>query len=237
MIKITICEDDTAQADYLKSLVSAWADENAITAEIAMFDSAESFKSAQNFTADIMLLDIQMGGQNGFELAKEIRAYDKKVMIIFITAVSDFIHDGYDVSALHYLLKPLNESKFSETLTKAYSSISAADKSLIVHSDNKDIGIMFGDILYIEAFRNSSVIVTADASYEVRQNISGIEKALDSGFFRCQRSFIVSLKHIKYISKTEVLLTNGKAISLSRNVYDALYKAFIGYFKGERGVK
>jgi Response regulator of the LytR/AlgR family len=233
VINITICEDDIIQAEYLKALIT----NGNFPAEITVFDSAESFKSAQNIATDILLLDIQMGGQNGFELAKELRAADKKMVIIFITAIADYIHDGYDVSALHYLLKPVNETKFHEILTKAYESVNSPEKSLIIHSDNKDINVAFGNILYIEAFRNSSVIVTADAVYEVRQNISGIEKELDTGFFRCQRSFIVSLKHIRHISKTEVLLTNGKAISLSRNIYEALYRAFINYFKNERGVK
>jgi Response regulator of the LytR/AlgR family len=232
-IKIAICDDELQQTEYMKMLVSKWSADNNITVEINTFDSAENFKKTHN-TYDILLLDIQMGGQNGVELAKELRNTDDKLIIVFITAVSDFIDEGYEVSALHYLLKPVNETKLFSTLDKAYKNITQDKKFLIVNSDNKDCRILFDDILYIEAIKHSVDIVTIDGKhYEVRQSISAIEEQLDNSFFRCQRSYIVMIKHIKYISKKDVLLDNGMTITLSRNVYQNLYRAFIKYFKGD----
>jgi DNA-binding LytR/AlgR family response regulator len=237
-IKIAVCDDEQRQTEYIKMLVSKWADENGININIAMFESAENFKSAlsgdKNF--DILLLDIQMSGQSGVELAKELRETDNNLIIVFITALPDYISAGYDVSALHYLLKPIDENKFFEILNKAYKNInSEAKKFLIINSDNKDYSILFEDIMYIEAFKNYAYIVTADSKqYEIKQNLSQIEKELDNSFFRCQRSYIIMLKHIKYISKTDVLLNSGKKISLSRKIYKDLYSAFVNYFKSER---
>jgi DNA-binding LytR/AlgR family response regulator len=240
-IYIAVCDDEHELAQYIKSLVGTWADENTAKAHIEMFDSAENFKTAwnENKRFDILLLDIQMGGQNGVELAKELRENDNSLIIIFITALTDYMNAGYDVSALHYLIKPIDENKFFEILDKAYKNITGEMKKfLIINSDNKDYSILFDDIMYIEAFKNYAYIVTADGNqHEVKQNISQIEKELDDSFFRCQRSYIVMLKHIKYISKTDVLLNSGKKISLSRNIYKDLYSAFVNYFKGERGEK
>jgi DNA-binding LytR/AlgR family response regulator len=237
-INIAVCDDEQRLTEYIKMLVSKWADENNIKINIEMFDSAENFKSArsENKDFDILLLDIQMNGQNGVELAKELRKYDNNLIIIFITALPDYMNAGYDVSALHYLIKPIDEAKFFEILDKAYKNITGGIKKfLIINSDNKDYSILFDDIVYIEALRNYTNIVTVDDSqYETKQPISNIEKELDESFFRCQRSYIIMLKHIKYISKTDVLLNNGKKISLSRNIYKDLYGAFVNYFKSER---
>jgi DNA-binding LytR/AlgR family response regulator len=235
-IKIAVCDDEHQQTEYIKMLVSKWADENNIKITVDLFDSAESFKSAwseaQRF--DILLLDIQMGGQNGVELAKDLRSTDENLIIVFITALTDYMLEGYDVSALHYLVKPVQEHKFFDVLDKAYKNLTQSKKFLIVNSDGKDCKILFDNIVYIEASKHYVTIKTTDgAEYEVRRNISSIEKELDNSFFRCQRSYIIMLKHVKHISKTEVLLDNGKIISLSRNIYKDLYNAFIKYFKGK----
>ena len=235
-INIAICDDENRQTEYTKMLVKKWADENRIEIRIVMFESAENFKAAINSGKeyDILLLDIQMGGQNGVELAKELRGTDEKLIIVFITALTDYISDGYEVSALHYLVKPIKENKLFGTLDKAYKNLTQFKKFLIINSDGKDYRILFDDILYIESLKHYIIIATSDGKeYEARRNISDIESELDNGFFRCQRSYIASLKHIKYISKTDALLDSGKTISLSRNVYKGLYKAFIRYFKGK----
>lgn len=236
-IKIAVCDDKPEQAQYIKFVAGKWAEVNRMRLGADMFENAEKFKRAlaENKKYDILLLDIEMDGQNGVDLARELRSAGDKTVIIFITAVADYISEGYDVSALHYLVKPIKEDKFFEVLDKAYKNITETQKFLIINSNGRDYRILFDDIIYIEAVRNNSVIKTIDAEYEVRQNIGKIEGALDNSFFRCQRSFIVMLKHIKYIAKTEVLLNNGETISLSRNIYKNLYKAFITYFKGERG--
>ncbi|GHU35623.1 DNA-binding response regulator [Clostridia bacterium] len=234
-IKIAVCDDEAEQASYIKFVAVEWAEQNNIQTQIDMFDSAENFKSAwdEGKKFDILLLDIQMGGQNGVELAKDLRKSDENLIIVFITALPDFIADGYDVSALHYLMKPVKEDKLFAILDKAYKILTQSKKYLIVNSDGKDYRILFDDILYIEAVKHNVIIAAADGSeYEVRRNISDIESELDNSFFRCQRSYIVMIKHIQYISKSDVLLDNGKTISLSRNIYKDLYRAFIRYFKG-----
>lgn len=235
-IKIAICDDEHQQIKYITTLVSKWADENNITITIQAFDSAESFsgESSGGEAFDILLLDIQMSGQNGIELAREIRQSNTELAIIFITGFADYMSEGYDVSALHYLMKPVMEDKLFETLDKAYKNLIQSKQFLIVNSKGKDCRILFSDIVCIEAFKHYVTITTANgAEYEVRRNISDIESELDNSFFRCQRSYIIMIGHIQHISKTDVLMDNGKLISLSRNVYKDLYNAFIRYFKGK----
>lgn len=119
--KIAICDDSQADRDYVASLVRRWASEGDRTAHIEAFSSAEGFlfHYAEESDFDILLLDIEMGGMDGVTLAKRLRQSNDTVQIIFITGYSDYIAEGYEVAALHYLVKPLDENKLFSVLDRA----------------------------------------------------------------------------------------------------------------------
>ena len=236
IIKIAVCDDEYFQTEYVKSLVNKWAGKNNITVITDMFGSAEKFKSAWNENAgyyDILLLDIQMGGQNGVELAKDLRLKDDKLIIVFITALSGFISDGYEVAALHYLIKPISEEKLFETLDRSLKKIAKPKKTIIINADGVNHRVLLDSVIYIEAFGHSTAVNTTKEKYNIQQNIGQTEKMLDGNFFRCHRSYIINMKYIRQISKTEILLDNGEMIHLSRRVYNSLNQAFINYCKAE----
>ena len=120
-LKIGICDDDPAQVTLTETLTASWAKENGHSIKIKTYKDAESFlfdfEEENDF--DILLLDIEMGDMNGVTLAKNIRKKSETVQIIFITGYSDYISDGYDVAALHYLMKPLKAEKLFEVLNRA----------------------------------------------------------------------------------------------------------------------
>lgn len=232
-MRIAICDDEMHQIDLLKKLTSVWAKNNNIKIRINTYDSAEDFKQTKA-ECDILLLDIQMSGQNGVALAKELRQTNETLMIIFITAIPDYIQEGYEVSALHYLLKPVDENKLYATLNKAYKTLTSAKKSIIITQSSEHYRILLDEIIYIESFGHNINIVTITKRYEVRKNISEIETELDNRFFRCHRSYIVMLKYIKHISANEILLDNGQTIPLSRKLYKDIFQMFIKYYKGEK---
>ena len=233
-LKIAVCDDEHQQAEYIKMLVNKWAADNNIKTAIYMFENAENFKSAwlENPNFDILLLDIEMRGQNGVELAKEIRLSDAKLAIIFITGFADYMSEGYDVSALHYLIKPVDENKFFGTLDKAVknSDPKKGAELLALNINREDIFIFMRDIIYIESSLHYIIINTTAEQYKIKMPLTEIESKLGGGFFKCTRSFIVGLRYIRKISKSEVILTNGVKIPLGRGLYKEINKAFIKYF-------
>ena len=124
-LHIGICDDEQVEIQYLQKIVLDWAHTGHHNISINLFPSSEAFlfnhENDKNF--DILLLDIQMGDMDGVELAKLLRNSDKLVQIIFITGFPDFIAEGYEVSALHYLMKPVKEEKLFEVLDKAVSRL------------------------------------------------------------------------------------------------------------------
>lgn len=237
--KIAVCDDMDEDIQYIVSAVNSWAEKERVTADIEKFSSAESFlfTYAERKDFDILLLDIEMQSMSGMELAKKIREENDTVQIIFITGFPDFMSEGYEVSALHYLMKPVSAQKLSEVLNRAVSKLNKKEKSVMFTVNSELMRIAVSDIISVEAFAHSCMVTTVKSSFEVKLSITNIEKMLseaaNEAFVRCHRSYIAGVKYIKGISKTEVLLDNGFKIPLSRSNYQSVNQAFIRYFRGE----
>lgn len=233
--KIAVCDDSAADRDYIAELVQQWAAEEKHTVQLSAFPSAESFLFcyAEKKDYDILLLDIEMGDMDGVSLAKKLRLENSTVQIVFITGFPDFIAEGYEVSALHYLIKPVSAEKLAAVLDKAAANLHKTDKSVIFTVDGEAVRMALRDIIYAESFAHSCMINTTAGSFEIRMSISDTEKLLGEGFIRTHRSYLVGLSSIRRISKTDVTLDNGTRIPLSRGNYQTVNQSFIRYFRGE----
>lgn len=235
MINIAICDDEKVQVELLEKYVINWAKENGIRIEVELFFNAESFEFLWSMDKkfNILLLDIEMPGKNGIQLAKKIRKEDNLLNIIFITGISDYISEGYDVEAINYLIKPIKEDKLYECLNRAIEKIPIEEKTILIDVEGETIRLIEMDILYIESFSHSVEIYTLKDTYRVRKNISTMENELNqNNFIRCHRSYIVNLKHIKRIGKTDIILDNDDLIPVSRRQYSNTNIEFIKYHGG-----
>ena len=227
MTHIAICDDEQIERNYLSGLVKNWAINRDISISINDFSSAEGFLfSSEDKAFDILLLDIEMEGMDGVTLAKKIRLSNKEIQIIFITGYMEYIADGYDVEALHYLLKPVSEEKLATILDRAISKLASNEKALFINQSGENIRIPLGEIRYLEVFHNYVTIHAAD-SYKVKKTLGALEKDLDSRFFRAGRSYIVNLRFVRKSTKSEVHLADGTVIPMSRGLYAALNRAII----------
>jgi len=230
MINFVICDDEGAERQYLTTLIRKWASSHNIELKIREFESAEAFlfQYEDDKPADILLLDIQMKEMDGVTLAKRIRARDKEVQIIFVTGYMDYISDGYDVEALHYLLKPVTEEKFFAILNRAKEKLKRNQFALTVTHMGTTARIPFYQIRYLEV-RHNHVTIFADEEYVAKTTLGELEKELakDDVFFRVGRSYIVNLRLVKKCTKTEICLAGGQVIPMPRGVYAAINKAMI----------
>lgn len=231
MINIAICEDERAEIVYLATLVHKWQTARDVPVRLSEFESAESFLFARESTdaLDILMLDIQMGKMDGLELARRIRKDDELLQIIFITGFPDFIAEGYDVSALHYLMKPVKEEKLFAVLDKAMTRLRNPSRTITLPKAGGDIRINADEVLYAEVLSHTVSLYLINGKEEFQLRISDMETYLGEGFFRCHRSYIVSMKHVRRVTRSAMVLDDGREIPLSRNLYDAANQAFINY--------
>ena len=228
-LKVAICDDEQGEIEYMSSAVSLWARRNSHHCEIESFSSAEAFlfEHSGNNSFDILLLDIEMSGLSGIELAKQLRHEGNHSEIIFVTSHYEFYGEGYEVDALHYLIKPIEQEKLFAVLTKAAERLATAPPSLVVSCDGETVKLYERDILYVEASLHYILIRTREREYKVKENFSAFAKRLSEDFYQPHRSFLISLKHIIRISRTSVMLDGGYEIPLSRGKYDDINRAFI----------
>lgn len=227
--KIAICDDDKNQINHISSLVTKWGTESGHTCEIHTFSSAEAFLFAyeEEKDFDILLLDVEMGEISGVELARRIREDNNRAEIIFITSYFEFFGEGYEVDALHYLIKPVSEKNLLPVLQKAAGRLAVSPPSVVIACGGETIKLFESDILYIEAALHYITIHTKERKYKIKENISAFMEKLSDDFYRTHRSYLVSLKHIVKISRTMVTIENGTELPLARGKYDGINRAFI----------
>ena len=232
-MNIIICDDEKAEIEYLRNSVYEWARQRKATVNISSYESAEAFLFSYETdkTVDILLLDIQMRRIDGVTLAKQLRADGGKMQIIFITGFPDHIQEGYDVSALHYLMKPVSEEKLYSVLDKAAGLLDEADASVLLDTGDSRVRLFHNDIWYAEAFAHKTTIRTGTGTTDIRHYITELEEMLGDGFCRVHRSYLVNLKYIRQITKTGIIMDCGNTIPLSRRRYDAVNKAFIKFYR------
>ncbi len=230
-LHIAICDDDPSQIQYLSQLLTDWSAQRCHSLRITSFSSAENFlfHYEDDKSFDFLLLDIEMGQMNGVELGLRLRQMNREIQIIFITGYMDYIAAGYDVEALHYLLKPVVAEKFFAVLDRGCERMQQREKALFFETSEGMVRIPMYEIRFLEVQRNY-VTIHAKEDYTVKKTLSQLEQDLDDGFFRTGRSYLVNLRWIQKITKTEVYLKDGTMVPLSRGFYDAANRAFIKYF-------
>jgi len=228
--RAAICDDSIKDAEYVQSILNRWATSREFSVQSEVFPSAESFlfRYAEDKNFDILLLDIEMGIMDGVTLAKSIRKENEEVQIVFITGYSDYISEGYEVEALHYLMKPVNEEKLFSVLDRAVEKIKQNERCLNLELSGEMVRIPFYEIRYLDV-RQNYVTIHGKKDYTVKRTLGDFEKELDERFFRAGRSLIVNLKCVQRVTKTEVRLFDGTALPLPRGAYDPLNRAIIAH--------
>ena len=226
--RVAIVDDSIKDAEFVQGILSSWADQRQANIQAEVFPSAEAFlfRYAEDKDWDILLLDIEMGAMDGVTMAKRVRQSNEAVQIVFITGYSDYIAEGYEVAALHYLMKPVNREKLLTVLDRALEKRKQEERCLNLESYGEMVRIPFYEIRYLDVKANY-VTVHAKAEYTVKRTLGDFEKELDDRFCRVGRAMILNLKYIQRVTKTEVRLSDGTVLPLPRGAYEPLNRAII----------
>jgi Response regulator of the LytR/AlgR family len=235
-MNIAICDDEKSQRELLEKYAYEWAEKRNNKINISLFENSEhfSFYWSEEKYIDLVLLDIQMGKENGVELAKRIRKTDEAMQIVFITAITEYIAEGYEVEALHYLVKPIDKVQLFKCLDKALLREKGAGRKLLLETKQGLIRIAVKDIWYVEAFGHQCMIYTKNEEHEVKESIGNMESKLAEGeasFIKCHRSYLINLKHVLKIEKESVIMDDGRNIPMSRNSYKKVVQSFISFYR------
>ena len=236
MIRTAICDNDAHTRAYLAALLRA----QPCPCEIVEYASAGECL-LDHRKIDLLFLDIELdpsGSQpDGMALARKIREQDPAVqpVIVFVTGYDRYVFDAFDVGAFQYLLKPVDEEKFAQVYSRAAAQIetgrTARVRTLTVHSASSTRTVPLDSIYYIASSNHRVVLHLKDGNFSYYAKIRDLESELADQFFRIHKGYLVNLSYISGYSKTEVTLTNGEKLLLSKYKYPDFVKAYLHFLK------
>lgn len=218
MIRIGIAEDDAGYREQLRAFLRQFEKENETRLEVAMFTDGMDLAEQYMPVYDILLLDISMPLLDGMKTAKSIRKKDPAVLIIFITNMKQYAIESYKVGAFDYVLKPVSYFALQAKLKKAVTMINnQVRRYIMLHVEGAMQRVDVSRISYIEVFNHKLTFHTEDGDYQVSASLRSIEEQLEGCHFsKCNKSYLVNLQHVVYISADIVKLRDGTELSMSR---------------------
>lgn len=225
-MQFVICDDNAENLKELEKLFLRYSSKyQNLSFGLDKFSDAALLlhKIRHEKPADIYILDIVMSWISGIDLGREIRKRSRESMIIYITVSEDFALEAYDVLAIRYLVKPVDENRFFEALDYALAHMQAKNNSVFpVKTKNGLESVPYHEIAYIEnSSRKLDVHLTDGSSitsiYIRRSFEEEIKELLQGGNFLCvHKSFLVNLNHVRKLNQSNIIMTDGTSIPVSR---------------------
>lgn len=224
MIRCLIVDDEPLAREILGQYVSQ-SDELQLVG--ACKNANEVVELLQKESVDVLFLDIQMPGISGMALMKSL---ENPPLVVFTTAYAQYAVEGYEVSAVDYLLKPISPDRFKKAVEKVremiqYKKSSSRDLNyMFIRADYQDIKVMFDDILYVEGLKDYVKVVTKEKRIITLTNIKGmLEKLPQDRFIRVHKSYIVAKDKVQTVKGT-ILTIDDKEIPIGLTFKDNFMK-------------
>ena len=243
MIKIAFCDDDMEVLHQINELLDRYRVERNEDITYAAFQSPFELLTEieKGIRPDILFLDVVMPGQNGMDVAKEIRQYDMNMKIIFLTSSPEFAVESYSVGAYFYQLKPIWEESFFRLMDAVLAECEKKKKnSLILRSKDGITRIDLQQLEYCEVLgrkllfhlENGAVLESAGSLDDLAGQLMQY-----SNFFRPHRSFLVNMEYIQNISSRSIKMVNDAEIPIPHGKCSEVKNTYMEYaFNGEQAV-
>ncbi len=235
-MQIAVCDDEKDVRELIGNKVHHIYPK----ADICFFQSGEELLLSE-VNIDILFLDIQMQGRNGMETAGELRKTKKDIILIFVTAMEDYVFQAFDVGAFHYLVKPIDDEKFADVLRRAVEQWQSKDLEgreqegnyVMINNSGIHRKILLDEIVYAEVFNRKVVIHRIDSDIEYYGKLTELEKAAGVSFFRPHRAYLVNFKYVEKYDATTIYMEKGTAL-MAKQKFPEFVKKYMKYNQRKR---
>lgn len=202
--------------------------------------------SAEEQVPDILFLDIQMPGKNGMEIAEELRKRHKDTILIFVTALAEYVYEAFDVGAFHYLVKPFGDEKLREVLERALQQYErqqeiavlrqagiAGERAILVKRGGISTKVLLEDIIYAEVFNRKVMLHTTGGEIEYYGKLKELSEQAGENFYRTHRAYLVNLKYVERYNATTVWLEQG-TVPVSKKQFAGFVRQYMRYISRKK---
>ena len=235
MINIAVCDDEKCMSEKIEKLVEGFFRKKNTNISVSEYSSGEELLKS-NERIDILFLDIGMCGMDGIETARRLRAHGYNGFLIFITVLKEMVFQSFEVQPFDYLVKPVQEEHFEKTMERLFFSmqdrLSPEKENLLVQKGCESNIIFFQEIICCEIIdRKVYLYLVSGEVIDYYDRIENLEKKMDGRFFRCHRSYLINLNHLKSYRNNTAFMADGKEIPVSRLRSKEFSKVILQYMR------
>lgn len=233
MIRIAVCDDDEKACEHLKQRLASKLGAGNEAFQITCYTNAVQFFYTP-LAFDLIFLDIRMPNLNGIDLAKRLREKAFEGELIFVTMLSDYMPDAFEVEAVDYLLKPVDEARLERALSRSLKHLHARqEKGLFIQTMNWCRHVKLREIYYCEVINRKIYLHTQKGVLEYYGTIKEVERKTDPDLIRCHRSFLVNPEYLSEYRNGQAVLENGEMVPVSRNYHAMFLKKMMDHMGRE----
>ncbi len=233
MISVAVVEDQVNDFLQLKQTLTFFFETEKIEFSLIHYKDALYLLNNYHSQFHLIFMDIDLPKINGMEAAKQLRKRDRTVNIVFLTKLIQFAINGYEVNALDYILKPVNQYSFSLKMKKVLSYIKKNNcKEITIMVKNAIYHFYTTDIFYIEIISHQLIYHTQKGNFSIRGTMTEAETLFSSyNFKRCNNCYLVNLMYVTGIQGNKVLI-NSSLLQISRSRKKEFITAITNYLGG-----
>ncbi|WP_345477523.1 LytTR family DNA-binding domain-containing protein [Nesterenkonia rhizosphaerae] len=226
-VRVALVDDEDEPRAVLREHLRHCEDELDVVLHTEEFSSGEQLLQDYRPTHDLIFLDVQMSGLDGFETAQRIRNLDAEVIIIFVTHLASHAIRGYEVGAMNYLVKPVQRFPFTHEVRRALQQLDRrASPSIMLSTTEGTARVELASVVHLESDRHRIAVHCLDRRYELTGTMKSFEAELGpEGFYRINHGYLVNLRHVIGVDGGLCLLRSGARLQISRSRRRAFMEA------------